>query len=141
MKIDMSPIGVFYTDEKNIPRHWSISEVEGRLEINPVYTEGLKDMAAGQKIIVLFYFHQSRKFEPEHVIQTPPHKPKPMGVFSICSPLRPNPIGLSVLTVLGVTKNIVSVKHADMLDGTPILDIKPHIIQKTECPGCSQGNG
>ena len=127
MNIDMSPIGVFHTNEKSIPRHWSVSEVEGQIEIDPVYMEGLKDIEAGQEIVVLFYFHQSPPFEHKHLVQFPPHKSKPMGVFSICSPVRPNPIGLSVLVVLSVLGNIVKVKHADMIDGTPILDIKPHI--------------
>lgn len=129
MNITMSPIGIFHTDEKNIPRHWSISEVEGRLVIDPAYAEGLKDITAGQKIIVLFYFHQSPRFEHQHLVQSPPHKKRPMGVFSICSPLRPNPIGLSVLLVQGVVGNNIMVKHADMMDGTPILDIKPHISE------------
>ncbi len=129
MNITMSPIGVFYTDEKNIPRHWSVSEAEGRLEIDPVYAVGLKDIAAGQKIIVLFYFHQSPPFEYKHLVQSPPHKKKSMGVFSICSPMRPNPIGLSVLLVLEVASNMIRVKQADMIDKTPILDIKPHISE------------
>ena len=129
MSIDMTPVGIFHTDEKNIPRHWTVSEAEGRLEINPAYAEGLRDIMAGQKIIVLFYFHQSPPFENKHLVQSPPHKSKPMGVFSICSPLRPNPIGLSVLTVLDVAGNNLMVKHADMIDGTPILDIKPHISE------------
>jgi tRNA (Thr-GGU) A37 N-methylase len=50
-----------------------------------------------------------------------------MGVFSICSPVRPNPIGMSVLEVLGVEGSSVAVRRLDALDGTPILDIKPHI--------------
>lgn len=127
MNLMMSPIGVFHTDETKIPRHWSVSEVEGRIEIHPAYAEGLRDIAAGQRIVVLFYFHQSPPFVPHHLVQTPPHKQRPMGVFSICSPLRPNPIGLSVLRVLEVAGPLIRVKHADMRGGTPILDIKPHI--------------
>lgn len=123
----MTPIGVFHTREKNIPRHWSISEVKGEIEVDKIYEPGLKDIAAGQKIVVLFYFHKSETFDVNHLIQIPKHKKKPMGVFSICSPYRPNPIGLSVLTVLKKEANIIFVEHADMLDGTPILDIKPHI--------------
>jgi tRNA (adenine37-N6)-methyltransferase len=98
----------------------------------------LQDISAGQKIVVLFNFHESKKFDPRFLLQTPPHREKPMGIFSICSPYRPNPIGLSVLTVLNIDANIITVKHADMLDGTPILDIKPLIEAKTECPGCNQ---
>ena len=134
MKIEMSPIGIFHTNEKNIPRHWSVSEVVGTIEIDKLFEPGLKDITAGQKIIVLFYFHKSRPFDPASLAQTPPHRGKAMGVFSICSPFRPNPIGLSVLTVLNVEANIITVNHADMIDGTPILDIKPHIEDKRECP-------
>jgi len=127
MKIEMTPIGVFRTRETQIPRHWSISDVKGEIEIDKIYEPGLKDIASGQQIVVLFYFHKSDPFDPKYMIQTPPHKKQPMGVFSICSPYRPNPIGLSVLEVLDVKGNIISVNHADMLDNTPILDIKPHI--------------
>jgi tRNA-Thr(GGU) m(6)t(6)A37 methyltransferase TsaA len=134
MKIEMKPIGVFHTQEKNIPRHWSVSEVIGTIEIDKIFENGLKDIEKGQKIIVLFNFHKSRPFDPKFMIQTPPHKEKPMGVFSICSPFRPNPIGLSVLTVLDVEQNIITVNHADMMDGTPILDIKPYVEGKTDCP-------
>jgi tRNA (adenine37-N6)-methyltransferase len=134
MQININPIGVFHTDETSIPRHWSVSEVVGTIEIEKTYENGLKDIAAGQKIIVLFHFHKSRPFDPKYMTQTPPHKERPMGVFSICSPFRPNPIGLSVLTVLDINQNIITVKNADMIDGTPVLDIKPHIEGKTDCP-------
>jgi tRNA-Thr(GGU) m(6)t(6)A37 methyltransferase TsaA len=138
MKIEMTPIGVFHTREKKIPRHWSVSEVVGTIRINKIYEPGLRDISVGQEIVALFNFHKSKPFDPQFIVQTPRHKQKPMGVFSICSPYRPNPIGLSVLTVLNIEENIITVKHADMLDGTPILDIKPHIADKTDCPGCPQ---
>jgi tRNA-Thr(GGU) m(6)t(6)A37 methyltransferase TsaA len=127
MKISMTPIGVFHTDAKDIPRHWTISDVTGDVVIEEKYQAGLRDIQAGQKIIVIFQFHQSPSFEIAHLIQKPKHRDQKMGVFSICSPLRPNPIGLSVLEVIDVKKNIIKVRHADMKDGTPILDIKPHI--------------
>ncbi len=57
-----------------------------------------------------------------------------MGVFSICSPIRPNPIGMSVLEVLGRKGNVIYVKGLDMVDGTPILDIKPRVEDKQSCP-------
>jgi tRNA (Thr-GGU) A37 N-methylase len=56
-----------------------------------------------------------------------------MGVFSICSPVRPNPIGMSILEVLGVEDATIHVKRLDMLDGTPILDIKPYIEDRRDC--------
>lgn len=134
MKIEMTPIGVFHTEATDIPRHWSVSEVVGTIEINKMYAPGLKDITPEQNIIVLFNFHKSKPFDPALLHQTPPHREKAMGVFSICSPFRPNPIGLSVLEVLAVDENIITVKHADMLDGTPILDIKPHITGSSDCP-------
>lgn len=141
MKIQMTPIGVFHTQATDIPRHWSVSDVVGTIEIEKKYEPGLKDINAGQKIIVLFNFHKSEPFHTRFLHQTPPHRKHPMGVFSICSPYRPNPIGLSVLEVLKREGNILSVKNADMLDNTPILDIKPHITGTADCPSCPEEPG
>jgi tRNA-Thr(GGU) m(6)t(6)A37 methyltransferase TsaA len=79
---------------------------------------------------VLFYFHQSPRFTPDLLVQTPPHRNDQMGVFSICSPVRPNPLGMSVVEVLGIDGNIIHVKGLDIRDGTPVLDIKPHVEQE-----------
>jgi tRNA (adenine37-N6)-methyltransferase len=132
MTVSMTPIGVFRTKEKQIPRHWTISDVTGDLVIDKKYQAGLRDIRAGQKIYVIFHFHQSPPFEVSNLIQKPKHRKKEMGVFSICSPLRPNPIGLSVLEVLTVRENVITVTHADMVDGTPVLDIKPYTIGENE---------
>jgi len=59
-----------------------------------------------------------------------------MGVFSICSPVRPNPIGLSVLEVIEREGSRIHVKGIDMINGTPILDIKPYVVSKHDCPSC-----
>ena len=130
----MEPIGFVHTDAKRIPRHWTVSDVEGTLVIDGRFLEGLKDIRPRQRIVVIFHFHQSPDFEASHLIQTPPHRQKPLGVFSICSPVRPNPIGMSVLEVVEIKSNIIRVKGLDMLDGTPILDIKPCIVDKDGCP-------
>ncbi len=134
MVIEMRPIGFVHHEFEKVPRHWSVSDVEGRLIINEEYLEGLDDIKAGQHIVVIFYFHKSSAFMPRNLKQSPPHRKKIMGVFSCCSPRRPNPIGMSVLKVLKVKGNIIYVKGVDMYDGTPILDIKPHIIDKHTCP-------
>ena len=124
MKIEFEPIGFVSTDVKEVPRHWTVSEAEGTIVVNDEYTEGLKDIKAGQSIVVLFCFHKSPRFTPDLLVQT--HRSnKRMGVFSICSPIRPNPIGMSVVAVLGVEGHTIKIKDLDMLDGTPILDIKP----------------
>lgn len=129
MKIEIEPIGYVRTDAEDVPRHWTISDVEGTLVVNEKFLKGLKDIEVGQQIVVLFNFHKSRKFSDDLLIQHPPHKDRPMGVFSICSPKRPNPIGLSVVEVLAVTGSEIHVKGIDMLDGTPILDIKPNVTK------------
>jgi len=134
LNIQMEPIGLVRTDAKRIPRHWTVSDAKGTLVIDARYLEGLKDIQPRQRIVVIFHFHQSPAFDASYLIQTPPHRKKPLGVFSICSPVRPNPIGMSVLEVLGIKKNIINVKGLDMLDGTPILDIKPCILDKHDCP-------
>ena len=137
MGIELRPIGFVRTDAREIPRHWSLSDVEGTLVIYEEYREGLRDIEAGQRIVVIFNFHRSPEFTSRLLRQTPPHRNREMGVFSICSPVRPNPIGMSILEVLGVVGTTVHVKRLDMLEGTPILDIKPYIEDKRDCPGCS----
>jgi tRNA-Thr(GGU) m(6)t(6)A37 methyltransferase TsaA len=127
MYIEFRPIGFVRTDAQELPRHWSISDVEGTLVIDEEYSEGLRDIEAGQRIVVIFHFDRSPQFSPELLRQTSGHTGREMGVFSLCSPVRPNPIGMSVLEVLGTRGASIDVRRLDMLDGTPILDIKPYI--------------
>jgi tRNA-Thr(GGU) m(6)t(6)A37 methyltransferase TsaA len=134
MQMTLQSIGTAHTDAASIPRHWTVSDVEGTLVIDPAYSEGLSDIAGGQRIVVLFHFHQSPPFSKDLLKQTPPHREQPLGVFSICSPRRPNPIGLSVLEVLARDQNVLRVRGMDMLDGTPILDIKPFVVDGDSLP-------
>jgi tRNA (adenine37-N6)-methyltransferase len=129
MPIEMEPIGFVSTDAEKIPRSWAVSDVEGALIIDESYVEGLRDIQPGKRIYVIFQFHRSPKFDPQYIRIKPPvrNHEKEVGVFSTHSPIRPNPIGLSLLEVLGIDGNVVQVKGLDMLDGTPILDIKPEV--------------
>jgi tRNA-Thr(GGU) m(6)t(6)A37 methyltransferase TsaA len=127
MSIELRPIGFVRTDAEVLPRHWSVSEVEGTLVIDEEYSEGLRDIGPGQRIVVIFHFHRSPGFSPEYLRQTSGQDGREAGVFSLCSPIRPNPVGMSVLEVLGVRDANVDVRRLDALDGTPILDIKPHV--------------
>ena len=131
----MKPIGTVHTEVEKVPRHWTVSDVEGTLTIHEKYLDGLKDIRAGQRLLVIFHFHKSPEFKPEFLIQNPPHHKGPLGVFSIYSPIRPNPIGLSIVQVLDIRGNVIHVKGIDMLDGTPILDIKPFVEDREDCPG------
>lgn len=127
MQITLSPIGYLRTEQTELPRHWSVSEERGRIELDPQYAAGLQGIEAGQEIVVLFAFHRSEAFSPELLVQRPPHSDHERGVFATCSPRRPNPIGLSVLRVLEISETALEVARIDMVDGTPVLDIKPHI--------------
>jgi tRNA-Thr(GGU) m(6)t(6)A37 methyltransferase TsaA len=125
--IDLTAIGVVRTDAEKVPRHWTISDQVGRLELEQEYVAGLKDIQPGQRLVVIFLFHQSRGFSFDHLQHKPPHLDEVRGIFSTCSPVRPNPIGLSVVTVEKIEGPVLTVKGIDMLDGTPILDLKPYI--------------
>ena len=131
MRIELKAIGFVRTEAEELPRHWSVSDVEGTLVIDEQYSEGLSDIEPGQRIVVIFYFHRSPGFSPELLRQISGQSGKETGVFSICSPVRPNPIGMSVLEVLGTRGANIDVRRLDMLDGTPILDIKPHIEDRS----------
>ena len=74
MSIEMYPIGFVKTEASKVPRSWRVSEVEGALIINETYTEGLGDIEQGQRIVVIFNFHESSAFSPDLLRQTPPHR-------------------------------------------------------------------
>lgn len=128
LDIKFRAIGYVRHEATEIPRHWTVSDVEGVLEILPEYEAGLADINAGDRIVVLFCFDRSEPFRPDFLTQTRPRDDEPKGVFSICSPRRPNPIGLSVLDVLKREKCTIWVRGLDILDNTPILDIKPNVV-------------
>ncbi len=98
------------------------------LRIDEKYREGLKGINPGDRIVVIFCFHESRAFEEKDLTQHPRGDAtrEKKGVFNICSPIRPNPVGMSIVTVLAIDNTALSVKGIDMRDGTPILDIKPY---------------
>ena len=125
MSVEMKPIGYVSTKAKEIPRTWQISEVEGTLVIDEAYREGLREIRPGDRIYVIFHFHRSPEFSDQYMRITPPTQDQKKGVFSTHSPIRPNPIGLSILEVLDIKGTNIEVKGLDMIDKTPILDIKP----------------
>ena len=134
MAVTMETIGVVHTDADKVPRHWTVSDVKGTLVIDKKYRKGLRDIQPSQQVVVIFHFHKSPIFTSDLLVQRPPHRNEKLGVFSICSPNRPNPVGMSVLDVLRVENNIIYVQGLDMIDGTPILDLKPFVKDKYYCP-------
>ena len=99
-------------------------EAEGVLEILPEFEAGLMDIEGFSHLAVIWVFDRSDAYE---LVVTPPSDDRPHGVFATRSPRRPNPIGLSVVELLGREGPRLHVRGIDMLDGTPILDLKPYL--------------
>ena len=104
-------------------------EAEGTLEILPEFAPGLADIEGFSHLYVIWEFDRAAGFE---LIAHPPSDDRPHGVFATRSPQRPNPIGLTVVTLLRREGRVLHVRGLDMLEGTPILDIKPYL---TSVPG------
>ena len=124
----MRPIGFVrspYSDTAQVPKGFGAQhEAEGTIEILPEYELGLTDIEGFSHLYVIWVFDRSDGCE---LLGTPPTDTKPHGVFATRSPYRPNPIGLTVLKVVGRDGLKLRVVGVDMLDGTPILDIKPYL--------------
>ena len=97
---------------------------EGVLEILPEFALGLMDIEGFSHLIVLWAFDRSDGFD---LLVTPPSDDRPHGVFTTRSPRRPNPLALTIVELLGCENGSLHVRGVDMLDGTPILDIKPYL--------------
>jgi tRNA-Thr(GGU) m(6)t(6)A37 methyltransferase TsaA len=124
----MQPIGYVrspYRNTKEIPKGLGAKhEAEGVLEIRTEFEPGLADIEGFSHLFVIWVFDRSEGFS---LVATPPSDNRSHGVFATRSPQRPNPIGLSVVELLGRGGRSLRVRGIDMLDGTPILDIKPYL--------------
>ena len=125
---NMQPIGAVhtpYTETKQIPKGPGAEHhAEGTIEILPEYEAGLADIEGFSHLFILWLFHRSTDYD---LVATPPIDNRPHGVFATRSPRRPNPIGLTVVKLLRREGNKLHVRGVDMLDGTPVLDIKPYL--------------
>ncbi len=114
-----------YSDTAQVPKGCGAThEAEGVIEILPEYELGLTDIEGFSHLYVVWVFDRSGGYE---LLGTPPTDTKPHGVFATRSPRRPNPIGLTVVRLSGRDGSKLQVVGLDMLDGTPILDIKPYL--------------
>src|SRR5271165_7664050 len=122
------PIGLVrspYKDTTQVPRGLGAKhEADGVLVILPEFEAGLTDIEGFSHLVVLWEFDRSRGFE---LLGTPPSDDRAHGVFATRSPRRPNPIGLTVVELLCREGPVLRVRGIDMLEGTPILDIKPYL--------------
>ena len=128
MSIHYSPIGVIhtpFTDLAGMPiQPTGAAGVQGRIELEPAYLDGLQDLDGFSHVVLIYHLHRAEK--PRMVV-TPFLDTKPRGLFATRAPTRPNPIGLSVVRLLAIEDNVLRIENVDMLDGTPLLDIKPNI--------------
>lgn len=124
----MQPIGFVrspYRDSGEIPKGLGAQhEAEGILEIRAEFETGLEDIEGFSHLYVIWAFDRADGFD---LLFTPPTDDRPHGVFGTRSPRRPNPIGLTVVELLGRDGSALRVRGVDMLDGTPILDLKPYL--------------
>jgi tRNA (adenine37-N6)-methyltransferase len=124
----MQPIGYVrsgYESTQEIPKgHGAKHEAEGILEIRQEFEAGLVDIEGFSHLIVIWTFHRVEGYD---LTATPPTDNRPHGVFATRSPRRPNPIGLTTVELLQRDGANLRVRGIDMLDGTPILDIKPYL--------------
>ncbi len=122
------PIGFVTSPYKNtgeIPKGLGAKhEADGILNILPEFEPGLTDIEGFSHLIILWEFDRSPGFE---LLGAPPSDNRPHGVFATRSPRRPNPIGITIVELLGRAGTELQVRAVDMLDGTPILDIKPYL--------------
>ena len=126
-EITFKQIGTIHTNFKtkiNVPIQPTFSESKGRVEVFQDYKNGLKDLEGFSHVVLVYLFHKSSGYD---LLQKPFLDEEKRGLFSTRSPRRPNPIGLSTVELEKIEDNILHVKGLDIIDSTPLLDIKPYI--------------
>lgn len=122
------PIGVIRTPHKE-PKGTPIQptgalDIEGTIELSPEYRPGLKDLEGFSHVILLYHFHRAEGYS----LQVKPYMDKDThGVFATRIPGRPNPLGFSIVRLLDIEDSTLRIQDVDILDGTPLLDIKPYV--------------
>jgi len=127
-KIIYKPIGVIHSpfkEPKGTPiQSESAKGIEGTVVVFKEYIKGLKDIEGFSHIILVYHFHKTRNFS---LTVKPYMEDKFHGVFATRAPSHPNPIGISIVHLLKVEGNIIYIQDIDVVDGTPLLDIKPYV--------------
>jgi tRNA-Thr(GGU) m(6)t(6)A37 methyltransferase TsaA len=127
MEIIMHPIGIIhspFTEKEKIPIQASRSQAIGLVEVYPDFADGLLDIDGFSHIILLYAFHLSSG----HSLRVKPFlDDKEHGLFATRYPYRPNPIGISTVRLVSRQENTLTIEGVDVLDGTPLLDIKPYV--------------
>lgn len=140
MKIEFSPIGIIHTvfkDIENMPiQPTADKNSDGWIEVFEEYSTGLADLDGFSHIYLIFHLHESTGYRLKVV---PFLDTVERGIFATRSPARPNPVGLSVVKLISVTGNILKIQGVDILDGTPLIDIKPFVPMFEDIEGIRTG--
>ena len=127
-EIKYKPIGVIHSpfkEPKGTPIQPTAAKgIKATVKVFQEYIEGLKDIEGFSHIFLIYHFHLSKKTT---LLAKPFMDDKVHGIFAIRGPSRPNPIGISIVRLLSVNDNILKVQDVDIVDGTPLLDIKPYV--------------
>lgn len=121
-----------YPTRADCPKNGRESDAPAVIEIDPRYAAGLLDIERCSHLIVLYWMDEARR---DLIRQVPGHLGRPRGTFALRSPVRPNPIALSVVELLKVEGNRLTIRHIDCRDGTPLIDIKPYYASTDSVPG------
>ncbi len=127
MEIILKPIGVIRTpfkSKRETPIQPTRSNAIGKVELDPDYSAGLTDLEGFSHIYLIYYFHRSSGYE---LLVKPFLDDRQRGLFATRYPARPNSIGISIVRLLAREENILTVGDVDVLDETPLLDIKPYV--------------
>jgi tRNA-Thr(GGU) m(6)t(6)A37 methyltransferase TsaA len=126
--VEYQPIGVIRSPFKTLDgmpiQPAGARGVKGRVELDPEFAAGLKDLDGFSHVVLIYHLHKSKGYRLE---VTPYLDTEQRGLFATRAPRRPNPIGISVVRLTGVKGNVLEVDGVDALDKTPLLDIKPHV--------------
>ena len=128
MTISYRPIGKIRSPFKGVEKvpiqPSAASGIRGTVEVSAEFAPGLQDLSGFSHVILLYHFHRVMQ---SRLTVVPFLDDQPRGVFATRAPSRPNPIGLSIVRLLGIEENLLHVENLDIVDGTPLLDIKPYV--------------
>ena len=140
LNIELKSIGVIHSPFNSLEdmpiQPASAKGVFGSVELKPEFIEGLDDLKGFSHMYLIYLFHLSQGYNLKVI---PFLDTKPRGLFATRAPKRPNPIGLSVVKIHKISENIIDIENVDIVDGTPLLDIKPYVPEMDAPRNCKIG--
>jgi tRNA-Thr(GGU) m(6)t(6)A37 methyltransferase TsaA len=120
-----------FKSRSDCPKSIAQSDATGRIELDARFAAGLADLQLYSHLWLLYWMHQARR---DRIQQVPAHLGQPRGTFALRSPVRPNPIAIAAVELIGVAGTTLTVRKVDCIDGTPLIDIKPYFASIDSIP-------